>query len=94
MSVIIPTQSKVFQNQFGELPEIAVTGIAIKPIYGVDIYSKAATIEVTLYQTINEKSERIKEAFINLTTEEYDNWASDLPYIENLILNKLELTRL
>ncbi len=65
-----------------------IVGFKIDSIY-VDIFNYAS-VRVVIYQSSNSVN-RIET--INLTKEEYSNWANDDNYIVDIVCNKLGFTR-
>lgn len=92
MENIIQIENKVLRNKIGDLPEIVITAIKINSLDQVNIYNKNAKIEILLLQIIDNDYSIIDKVTLELNGSNYESWNSDLPYLRDLVLNRLELT--
>ena len=51
------------------------------------------TTGIIYWQALNEEGQEVTSGNISLTVEEVEAWGDSMEYIENLVLNKLGLTK-
>jgi hypothetical protein len=72
------------------LPKKEATQLLVRPI----INSTTDTSCNTYYEVLTENNEVLANGNLPISEEQYEEWADDNSYIEDIVLNELELERL
>ena len=73
--------------------EIPLKGTATQLFIRASIEGIYNTTGMIYWQALNEEGQEMTSGNISLTVEEVEAWGDSMEYIENLVLNKLGLTK-